>query len=90
MSYNERQMLLDMDAQDIIREMRRPIRHSINREYFSTRLADIIDDPAHSCERCAGDGTIDYVCPWCMGNGCKICHGHGMIVEPCPECQEKI
>lgn len=81
-------MLDDLEIQDIIQEMRAPVRRPMSFTYFSTRLANIMDDPAHSCERCSGDGTIDYVCLWCGGNGCKQCHGDGMIVEPCPECQE--
>lgn len=81
-------MIDAMEIQDIINEMRRPVRRPMSPSYFSTRISGIIDDPAHSCERCAGDGTIDYVCPWCVGNGCRQCQGNGMIVEPCPECQE--
>lgn len=79
-------MVDDLEIQDIIQEMRKPVFRPMNREYFQTRLADAIDG-YDSCERCAGDKTIDYLCPYCMGNGCSHCHGNGMIVEPCPECQ---
>lgn len=47
-------MVDDLEIQDIIQEMRRPVYRPMSKQYFSTRLADALDG-YDSCERCAGD-----------------------------------